>query len=253
MSAEILIYAVVAAGLIFWLRSILGTRHGGERQRPNPFTAPPPGETSGKPQIRPQQQDRPADVMGLQGDDAGLNPVPPVNPLALPSDGRITLGGPAVETALLALVRLDRGFTLTHFVTGAQDAFVMIVEAFAAGDRDLLKSLLSRDLYTAFDSAITAREAEGQTMMTEIHAIRKTEITDCQLQGKMAYVTLRFVADETSVIRDRDGAAVSGHPDRVSETIDIWTFGRDPRSKDPTWFLIATREEESGATSIPSV
>lgn len=243
MTAEILIYALVAAGLVFWLRSILGTRHGDERQRPNPFTAPPPA------------QDKPAMRPGMDAVDATILPAAEeAGPLTLPKGGKITLANPGVlEPVLLNIARQDRGFNLAHFATGAQDAFVMIVEAFAAGDRELLKSLLSPDLYTAFDQAITAREIGGQTMATEIHAIRKTEITDVQLKDRMAFITLRFVADETSVVRDREGGAVEGHPDRVSETIDIWTFGRDVRSKDPTWFLFATREEEPGSTAIPSV
>lgn len=244
MSAEILLYALVAAGLIFWLRSVLGTRHGDERQRPNPFANQPPAADAQKPSLN--------GLEAIDGTAHALNDPLLPGPLSLPKDGKVTLSSPMLETVLAGIVRLDRGFNLAHFAQGAQDAFVMIVEAFAANDRELLKSLLSPDLYKAFETAIAAREAEGQTMMTEIHAIRRTEITDVKLQDKMAFVTLRFVADETSVIRDRDGAVISGHPDRVSETIDIWTFGRDTRSKDPTWFLFATREEEAGATAIPS-
>lgn len=251
MSAEILIYAVVAAGLVFWLRSILGTRHGSERQRPNPFTAQPPAADQAAPGARAPQPGAPNDA---SPNDASLAAMENnAGPLALPKDGKVTLGNPALETILQNVVQMDRGFNLAHFANGAQDAFVMIVEAFAAADRDLLKSLLSPALYSAFDGAIQTREDAGQTMSTEIHAIRKTEINDVQIKDKMAYVTLRFVADETSVIRDRDGATASGHPDRVCETIDIWTFGRDMRAKDPTWFLFATREEESGATTIPTL
>ena len=245
MTAEILIYALVAAGLVFWLRSILGTRHGDERQRPNPFTAPPAKDG--------QSKDNPARILP-EAADAVIMPVDgEAGPLALPKGGQVTLDNPALlEPVLLNIVRQDRGFNLTHFATGAQDAFVLIVEAFAAGDRELLKSLLSPDLYKAFEKAMTDREISGQSMATEIHAIRKTGITDVQLKDRMAFVTLRFVADETSVIRDREGAVVEGHPDRVQETIDIWTFGRDVRSRDPTWYLFATREEERGATGIPS-
>ncbi|MGZ9108260.1 MAG: Tim44/TimA family putative adaptor protein [Micavibrio sp.] len=241
MNAEVLIYALVAAGLVFWLRSILGTRHGDERQRPNPFTAPPPSQDNA---ARPTMD--PVDASILPAADMS-------GPLTLPKGGKVALDNAAVlEPVLMNIARMDRGFNLTHFAAGAQDAFVMIVEAFAAGDRELLKSLLSPDLYKAFEQAMTEREISGQTMVTEIHAIRKTAITDVQLKDRMAFVTLRFVADETSVIRDKEGGVIDGHPDRIQETIDIWTFGRDVRSKDPTWYLFATREEGRGATSIPS-
>lgn len=237
MPADILIYALVAAGLIFWLRSVLGTRNGSERQRPNPFT-PPLAQKDGKPV------------------PAGVSPVPGMpedasEALALPAGGKVSVAGPSVETGLLNISRADRTFHLGQFVNGAQDAFVMIVEAFAAGDRALLKSLLTPDLYAAFDQAIAGREADGHSVMTEIHAIRKVEILEALLKDQDVFVTLRFVADETSVERDRADAVISGNPDRVRETIDVWTFGRNIRSKDPTWFLYATRDENPGAMPMP--
>lgn len=245
MSADLLIYALVAAGLVFWLRSVLGTRHGDERQRPNPFTRPPVD-----PAAAAAKQSTDAPVAGLA---AAASSEPAVNPLQLPQNLRATMGGSVVENGFMDILRQDRSFSLAHFIAGAQEAFVMIVEAFAAGDRPLLKSLLSPELYKAFEDVLIVRENAGETAETEIHAIRKTEIIDAKMRDRMAVVTLRFVADETAVIKNRDGTIVSGNPERVSETIDVWTFGRDIKSKDPTWFLIATREEETGAAPIPSL
>lgn len=244
MSADILIYALVAAGLVFWLRSILGTRSGSERQRPNPFAPASTDTAPSNPVSAVQGQDK----NGPQTADGMAAAV-----LALPAHGRMSFSNRAkVEPVLLSVARVDKGFTLAQFLTGAQDAFVMIVEGFAAGDRELLSGLLNPSLYKAFEDAIAKREAEGQTMTTEIHAIRRTEVIDASLQDKIAYITVRFVADETSVIRNKDGAVAQGNPDRVSETIDIWTFGRNIRDRDPTWYLFATREEAVGGTSIPS-
>ncbi|HRC27077.1 MAG TPA: hypothetical protein PKX87_06575, partial [Alphaproteobacteria bacterium] len=44
ISIDLILYAAIAVGLVFWLRSVLGTRHGDERQRPNPFA--PPSDSS---------------------------------------------------------------------------------------------------------------------------------------------------------------------------------------------------------------
>lgn len=238
MPAELLIYALIAVGLIFWLRSVLGTRTGSERERPNPY------------QPRP---DAPATSL-----PAGIKELTPsetiiANPLQLPKNSNCTIASPVLETVLLNIAGQDRRFTLEHFASGAQDAFVMIVEAFARGDRDLLKNLLAPDLYKSFDDALTARAASGETMAAEIHAIRKVEINDAQIKNKMAYVTVRFVADETVVTRDKDNNILSGNPDRVSETIDIWTFGKQLNAKDPTWHLIATREEEASPVPTPAI
>lgn len=235
MPADILIYALVAAGLVFWLRNILGTRHGDERQRPNPFTQRPDDDAARA------AGDPAAALHG--GDGPSVDAAP--DPLALPGTLRAEIAA-AATAGLGDILRADRNFELAPFIGGAQDAFVMIVEAFAAGDRDLLKSLLSKDLYRAFDDAISAREKAGEKMETEIHAIRKTEIIEAAMRDRMSVLTLRFVADETVVVRDAQDNILSGHPDRVSETIDVWTFGRDVKSKDPTWFLLATREGDEG-------
>lgn len=236
MPADILIYALVAAGLVFWLRSVLGTRNGNERQRPNPFTAPPL-QKDGKP--------APVGTMGMNAQ----NTVP--DALALPPGGKVSIAGPMVAAGLADILRADGTFHLGEFTNGAQDAFIMIVDAFAAGHRDLLRTLLAPDLYAAFDQAIAEREIGGYSIVTEIHAIRKIEIAEAMLKGQEAFVTLRFVADETSVERDRAGSVISGNPDRVKETVDVWTFCRNVRSKDPTWFLRATREESTGAMPMP--
>ena len=238
MSADLLIYALVAAGLVFWLRSVLGTRNGSERERPNPFESKPSVDVPGLP----------AGIKDMTPGEAVV-----INPLALSKNSNCTIASPVLETVLLSIAGQDRRFTLEHFAAGAQDAFVMIVEAFAQGNRELLKNLLAADLYKSFDDALTARAASGETMAAEIHAIRKVEINDAQIKNKMAYITVRFVADETVVTRDKDNNIISGHPDRVSETIDIWTFGKPVNAKDPTWFLIATREEEASPVPTPAI
>ncbi len=241
MPADILIYALVAAGLVFWLRSVLGTRHGDERQRPNPFTTPAPGT--------PDAANPLAAIPGLLPGAEGQTLL--AEAVAMPKDSRYVMTAPDAPATLDTIVRMDRSFHLGHFLQGAQDAFILIVEAFAAGNRDLLKALLAPAVYDAFEKAITAREERGETMVTEIHALRKIEIIDLQLKDKTAEITLRFVADETSVTKDKDGLVIDGNPDRISETIDIWTLSRDLKSKDPTWYLHATREEQVGAAPTP--
>ena len=57
----------------------------------------------------------------------------------------------------------------------------------------------------------------------------------------MAYITVHFSAEETTVTRSEDGEIIAGNPDKVVEMQDIWTFGRDIKSKDPSWLLYETR------------
>lgn len=237
MQADLILYAVVAAGLVFWLRSILGTKHGDERERPNPFTV--------QPQENPVAASTPEGV---------ALPLPEGAKPALPRN--VSLSGSETEHGLAEIAKTDPQFSLTRFAAGAQDAFAMIVEAFAAGDRDTLKDLLAPQVYAAFDQAIAARAASGQTMSTEIHAVRKMEILDAQVDGRVAYLTVRFIADETCVIRDAIGTVLSGDPDRITEMNDIWVFSRPVGSRDPKWYLHETRDgdvSEEHKTPVPEI
>lgn len=229
MPADLLIYALVAAGLVFWLRNILGTRHGDERDRPNPFTRPPEDKTT-----KTAANDAP--VAGLTGLEPGIAPV---------LERNMAIADPA-QTGLQDISRADRGFEVVGFLRGAQDAFVMIVEAFARGDREALQPLLAEPVYQAFLGVIQEREATGQKASVEIHAIRKAEIISARLDRRDAYITVRFVADETNVLRDAADMLLHGHPDRVTETIDLWTFVRDTKSREPGWLLVETSDEDAG-------
>lgn len=230
MPADIIVYAIVAAGLVFWLRSILGTRHGEERERPNPYAA------SETPESKPAApllagEDKPAD-RASQGPSLAFAP------------GSIySIENKTAENALLDLAEADRGFDLGLFMTGAQEAFVLIVEAFAAGDRDTLKGLLGADIYKTFDKAIKAREKAGEVLETRIHALRKAEIVEVALEGYTALITVRFTADESTIRKDSEGRIIEGAPGESARMIDVWTFARDIRSEDPKWLLMQTHSE----------
>ncbi|MCB1556939.1 MAG: Tim44 domain-containing protein [Alphaproteobacteria bacterium] len=230
MPADLIIYAVVAAGLVFWLRNILGTRHGEERERPNPFANPL--SRDGKKPLPEDEGASESDGMGLVGD-------------WIKTLDRNMVVAESAHAGLMAIGGADRAFVLKEFLRGAQDAFAMIVDGFAKGERETLKNLLAPPVYQAFESAIAQRETRGDTAETEIHAIRKTEILEARLEGKTAFVTIRFVADETNVLRDKDGDVISGNPDRITETIDIWTFSRDVKSRNPAWYLTETRDADA--------
>lgn len=228
MPIDLILYAVVALGLILWLRSVLGTRSGDEPSRPNPFLGQPL--------------------------DATLKPAPAAIGLAAPAAAARGLPNTATVTApaqegLAAIAKADNSFDIARFVHGAQEAFVMIVEAFAAADRATLRDLLADSVYQAFASVIDRREQAGEKASVEIHAVRRLEIVSAALVDRTATITMRFVADETVAVRDKDGKVIEGNPDRVSETIDIWSFARDIAAKTQPWRVTATREEENAAAA----
>lgn len=235
MTAELILYAMIAGGLIFWLRSVLGTRHGDERQRPNPFAS---ADLS------------PADTAQSSPDERAANENKPEDHKVTEENMRASLDqnmeiNRDAEDGLMQISAKDHSFNILNFLRGAQDAFVMIVEAFARHDKDALRNLLAPQVFDAFESVINDREKNGYKAITEIHAIRKAEIVKAWADAKTAFVTVRFVSDESNALMDKNGQTIEGHPDRISETIDVWTFGRAFRAKSPVWFLHETRDEDA--------
>lgn len=212
---DLILFAMVAAFLVLRLRSVLGRRTGFER---------PPAEAA------------PDVARPLPTRDAELPP--PVQP----GPGARALPDPQspVGQALLRIRGADPSFDPAAFLNGAEGAFRMVVQAFAAGDRQTLRDLLSDDSFAGFDQAITARETAGETQRTELRAINEMAIEEAELRGTVADITVRIVSDQVNLITARDGS-ISAGAEAVTEITDLWTFQRDTRASDPTWKLVGTR------------
>jgi len=211
---DLVLFAMIAGFLVLRLRSILGRRTGFERP-PQPYQAQP--GAPGAPTIDGRAETLPA---------APSRAVPdPASPLGV---------------TLARMQGVDRDFDPARFLDGAEQAFRMIVEAFAAGNRDSLRNLLSDDTYRGFATAIDGREAAGQTQKTEIKGIHAATIEEADLRGTVASITVRFVSDQINATESKEGQIVTG-TDAVTEITDLWTFERDLTSRDPSWRLVAAR------------
>jgi predicted lipid-binding transport protein (Tim44 family) len=135
---------------------------------------------------------------------------------------------------------VDPSFDPNGFLDGAEGAFRMIVDAFAKGDRQTLRMLLSDDTYAGFEGEISRREAAGESQRSEVRAMQDMGIEAADLRGTVADVTVRFVSDQVNLTTGKDGSVVAG-AEAVTELADIWTFQRDLRSQDPSWKLVSTQ------------
>lgn len=244
MYVDILIFAAIAGFLVHRLMSVLGTRTGAERERRNPFA---PGENL--PGDRKQNVKKDAEASGLVI-DMPLRPAAAA-PLAIANidqliDPAANVDG-RIETGLAEIAAADPAFELNGFVSGARMAFEMIVTAYNRGDLATLKPLLSPKLYNDFAAGIRAREEAGHKSEVIIHRISAARVAEAHLGGTMAYVTVDFDVEETTVTRDAAGQVIDGNPDRIFSVEDIWTFTRDIRARDPNWMLIETRSVEKDA------
>jgi predicted lipid-binding transport protein (Tim44 family) len=236
-----LISLIVAVVVVLKLRSVLGRRTGDEEARLERYRA--------------QQRQRDAagahsdNVVAMPRRDHEAAPSAAAQEVAV-ADAEERINeypgiNAEVREGLLAIAKLDPNFDPDHFVRGSKQAYEMIVTAFAEGNRKLLKSLLSRDVYEGFERAIAERETRGEQIDQSFVGINKANIVESEVKSGIASVTVRFVSQLISATRDKAGAILQGDPQRIKEVTDIWTFRRDistPRMREnPNWELVATQ------------
>lgn len=216
---DILFFAMVAAFIALRLRSVLGRRTGHERRRTESWSTA-------------RANGRSDNVVTLPDRSAG----------AAETDRAIAdLDDSQVKTGLTQIRLADHGFDLKGFLEGARQAFEMIVEAYAAGNKEALAPLLADDVLAGFNGAIDDRLAAGQTLETQLIGIQNAEVVDAAMHDSRARVTVKFTSEQVNVVRDGDGRIVDGDPSIAEEVVDIWTFERDTQSDDPNWLLVETR------------
>lgn len=215
---EIVILAMIAAFLGLRLYSVLGQRAEHE-------------EESVPTRYDPTQNTQPV----------ADNAAKPAQPAAQPVDN-VPDVLPAVERGIREIAAADRRFDIMGFLEGAKAAYEMILEAFWKGDRETLRELCDDDVYRSFDTAIAMREEAGERLENKLIRIEDTVIDSATLDGTMARVGVRFVADIAAVTRDRDGNVIAGSLDDAIESRDVWTFMRDVNGSSPKWVLDETDE-----------
>lgn len=208
---ELVILGAIAAFLIYRLVSTLGQRSGFEQPR--------------TPTTRPQPQEDPS------ANDVGYTDFEevPIKEENLPKEHK---------SAIEAIKAMDPSFMWRDFLDGATSAYEMIIEAFAKGDLETLKHLLSKDVYTDFAAAIKERDEKGHVLQTTLVRLSDTSCENVSQQGSLTSIVLRFVTEQTHVVRDKKGTILEGDPKLVEEIIDTWTFSRNLKSKNPNWTLV---------------
>lgn len=187
---------VILLALVLFVASRLYAALGKDEHRPDP---------NNRPERVPTQ--RTADVVQMPERERIYEP---------------TFGGPAAET-LRKIYEADKNFDPDEFIKGARAAYEMIVGAYAASNRDMLKSLVDDDVYEAWDAAMKERDEAG-TKPFELLRVRKCQIVDAELEGTLARIMIEYEAE-------------LGDGEDTTEAHEIWTYKRDMTSSDPNWLL----------------
>lgn len=146
--------------------------------------------------------------------------------------------------ALADMKRIDRGFSVGEFVSGSRQAYEMILMAFEKGDLKLLESLLAPDIYESFAKVIHTRADEGLSVSASFIGVREISLKSARFDEaeKEGEVTMRFVGELTSVVKNAEGETVEGNPDEIKRQTNVWTFARLMGTDNPNWLLVATDE-----------
>jgi len=144
---------------------------------------------------------------------------------------------PATKTMFSPIQALDNDFTASHFIDGAKAAYSMILEAFASGDKEILKSLLTDDVYVVYEDAINSREAQNYRQVTDLGRLKTAKVQKVNMDGAIARIHVIYEAELTSALLNEAGDVVEGDPDVLSSISEVWEYERNLKSKDLNWRL----------------
>lgn len=215
---QLIVLAGIAIFLILRLRSVLGSREGFEK--PPVPTVPDDGRAGPR---------RNFEVIE-GGPDRDIT-------------DHVAEGSEAAQ-ALAAMKQADPSFRVGEFLHGGRAAYEMILMAFERGDLDSVRPYLADDVHEAFSEVVATREREGLQIKSSFVGIREVTLQAARFNPatRLGEVTVRFIGELTSVVRNAAGEIVEGNPNEIRRQRDIWTFARVMGSADPNWQLIATGE-----------
>jgi predicted lipid-binding transport protein (Tim44 family) len=130
-----------------------------------------------------------------------------------------------------------REFKEDTFLKGAQAAYEMIVNAFAAADKKTLKDLTSPEVYKSFVGVLDERKNKKYVNQFAFIGIKKAKIENVDKKDSFYTVKTRFVSEIISCIKDVNNNIIEGSPEEIQTVNDVWSFSRDLNSDDPTWNL----------------
>ena len=129
-----------------------------------------------------------------------------------------------------------------EFLKGAKIAYETIITDFSDNDNKLIasKPLLSKEVFDEFNKALKERSNRGHYAEITFIGIKSADIKEHKKIDKVLQVTVNFVSEIITCIRDEKKKIVSGNPEKIKTIYDTWTFSRDMRSSNPNWLLVNT-------------
>ena len=127
-----------------------------------------------------------------------------------------------------------------EFLKGAKIAYETIITDFSDNDNKLIKSkpLLSKKIHDQFNEALKERGKKGHFAEITFIGVNSADIKEHKNIGSILKVTVDFVAEVITCIKDKEKKIISGDPEKIKKIYDTWIFSRDTRSNNPNWQLV---------------
>ena len=187
---QLLIFAVLAAAVLYQLYSVLGRRVGRQPEdSPLPNSLPALGDND----------QRTADA------DLRLAP-----------------------SGLAAIRARDPNFDAGRFLEGARAAYESVVIAFAKGDRVALQKLISPSVLTGFETVMAQRESEGREQTVEFMTTPRADVDNLEVTGDVARARVRFLAEIRMRSKGPEGEAVDDQRTAELWTFERKLTNKDP-------------------------
>ena len=199
---QIVFFAVVAAFVLFQLYNVLGKKVGRQPE-----------------------------------EDARAQPPAPAGPPD-PNAARATVLDAVTLSSIAGLKARDPNFDPVRFLEGARQAHETIVRAYAAGDRETLRPLLTPTVMASFEAGIAARETRGETEVAEFLHPARADLELATAEDNRATAKVRFLAELRNTVTSADAAAEPQIEER--RVAELWTFERTLGASDPNWVLART-------------
>ena len=129
-----------------------------------------------------------------------------------------------------------------EFLKGAKIAYETIITDFSDNDNKLIasKPLLSKKIQDQFEEALKERGKRGHYAEITFIGVNSAKIKEHNKIDKIINVTVDFVSEVITCIKDKDKKVITGDPEKIKKIYDTWVFSKDTRSNNPNWLLIDT-------------
>ena len=127
-----------------------------------------------------------------------------------------------------------------EFIKGAKIAYETIITDFSDNDNKITnaKPLLNKDILNQFNEALRERAKRGHFAEITFIGVNKAEIKEHKKNGNILNVTVDFIAEVITCIKDKEKKVISGDPEKIKKIYDTWVFSRDTTSGNPNWTLV---------------